>query len=189
MNKIITLILILIFLTSCSSEVVRVHPNQAGVDPLFNPYIQNYSDILNLKNKKYKYIYDQRIKKLSVNFANLNGSTIGRCHWLLNGEFEIEIDKEYWYRAGFLSRQFLIYHELEHCIRFRLHTHEDLYKQNVWQYIEHLAQLMGLIPKKGYFKDGCPNSIMHPSDAGEWCHYEHYDSYIKEMIDYKDDKL
>lgn len=183
MNKII--FLTLMFFVSCSSEDIRVQPRQRGVDPVFVPYIKDYSNIINTKHKQYKHIYDQRIRSLSMNFTVFEGSTIGRCHWLMNGELEIEIDQRYWERAGFLSKQFLIYHELEHCIRFRMHTHEDIYKTNIWQYIEYLAQLMGLIPEKGYFKDGCPDSIMHPSDAGEWCHLEHYNEYIKDMIQYE----
>jgi hypothetical protein len=187
MNKII--ILALIFLMSCSSEAIRVHPKKRGVDPVFVPYIKDYSNIINSKLDGSEYIYDQRIKKLSINFINFEGSTIGRCHWLLNGEFEIEIDRTYWERAPFLSRQFLVYHELEHCIRFRMHTHEEIYKKNIWEYIEHLAQRMGLIPEKGYFEDGCANSIMHPSDLGGWCHFAHYNDYVKDIINYKDNKL
>lgn len=183
MNKIIALILVL--LTSCSSEAIRVRPGKRGVDPVFVPYIKDYSSIINSKNKKHKYIYDQRISKLSINFTNFEGSTIGRCHWLLNGEFEIEIDKIYWERAPFMSKQFLVYHELEHCIRFRMHTHEDIYKKSIWQYIEHLAQLIGLIPEKGFFEDGCANSIMYPSDLGGWCHFAHYNEYIEDMIQYE----
>ena len=183
MNKII--VLVLIFLTSCSSDIVRVHPQKKGIDPTFTPYIRDYSNIINSKNHKYRHIYDQRISKLSVNFVNFKESTIGRCHWLLNGEFEIEIDKSYWDRAPFVSKQFLVYHELEHCIRFRMHTHEDSYKKNVWQYIERIAQMLGLIPEKDYFQDGCPNSIMHPSDAGGWCHFAHYDEYIKDITQYE----
>ena len=186
MNKLI--ILILTLLTSCSTQALRIYPNKKGVDPAFVPYIKDYSNIINLKNKRRKYIYNDRIKKLSINFIRFEGSTIGRCHWLLNGEFEVEVDELYWKRSSFLSKQFLIYHELEHCIRFRMHTHEDGYKENIWQYIEYLAQLMGLIEQKGYFKDGCPDSIMYPSDVGDWCHAEHYDEYIKEMIEYKDYK-
>ena len=187
MNKIICLILI--FLVSCSSEAVRVRPSKRGIDPTFAPYVRDYSNIINSKHKNNRHVYNQRIDKLSMNFTNLEGATIGRCHWLLNGEFEIEIDQRYWDRAGFLSKQFLIYHELEHCIRFRMHTHEDAYKTSIWQYIEHWAQLIGIIPKRGYFEDGCPNSIMHPSDSGEWCHLEHYNSYIDEIIEYKDNRL
>lgn len=183
------ILLFLLLLTSCSSESIRVTPKQPGVDYVFSPYIDDYWHIINTKHNKYRHIYDQRIKKLSINFTNLGGSAIGRCHWLLNGEFEIEIDKGYWDRANFLSKKFLIYHELEHCIRFRMHTHEDLYIANFWKYIEYLGQLLGLLPRKGYFRDGCPNSIMHPNDAGEWCHFAHHDAYIDEMIEYKDYRL
>lgn len=191
MNKLI--FLILLFVTSCSRETIRVQPKQRTVDPTFVPYIQDYSNIINSKQQKHKKFYDRRIKKLYINFAHLNGDIIGRCYWLLNGEFEIEIDQTYWEVTGFLSRRFLIYHELEHCIRLRMHTHEGFYKKrNIMDYLDYLdyfSELVGIVPAKGYFLDGCPNSIMHPNDAGEWCHSQHYNEYIQEMADYKDTRL
>lgn len=187
MNKLI--VLFLIFTSSCSSEPIRVFPKKRGVDPAFNPYIKEYYSIINFKNKTHKDVYVKRIKNLSMNFTELEEATIGRCYWLLNGELEIEVDKKYWDRSGFLSKKFLVYHELEHCIRNRSHTHDMPEPNSINAYIDYLIRWLGIIPKKDYFSDGCPNSIMHPNDVGDWCHYNHYNKYIEEMMDYKDSSL
>jgi hypothetical protein len=182
MNKL--LVFLLICFVSCANSSLRISPKKRGVDPVFSPYVKNYASLINLKNKDKKSINDLRIKKLSINFSNLEGTTIGRCYWLLNSEIEIEIDKNWWDNSSFLSKEFLIYHELEHCIRYRMHTNQKTIKNNVADYIEAFLQKVGLIPRSGYFKDGCPASIMNPTDAGEWCAYNHYEDYIQDIIDY-----
>ena len=187
--KQILLILLLALPLSCSSAVFRISPQKRGVDATFKPYIKEYSHIINYNNNKNKNIYDQRISKLSINFNNLEYPVIGQCQWLINGEFEIQIDKRWWQYSSFVAKQFLVYHELEHCIRFRMHTHTKEYRETLWDYIQYLGQLMGIIPDNEYFKDRCPNSIMYPSDVGDYCNYGHYHEYIQEMINYKDPDL
>lgn len=188
MNIIFTLLL-LILPSSCSSASVRVFPKKKGVDSEFKPYIQDYKSIINFRKSINKKTYDQRISKLSVSFDKLEYPVIGQCHWLMNGEFEIQIDRTWWSYSSPISRKFLVYHELEHCVRFRMHTHTKTNKDSLWDYIRYLGQLMGIIPNDEYFADGCPNSIMHPADTGDYCNYEHYEEYIQEMVNYQDIKL
>jgi hypothetical protein len=180
---------LLILPLSCSSAAFRVYPQKKGVDPTFKPYIKEYSHIINYKNNKNKKIYDQRISSLSINFNNLEYPVIGQCHWLVNGEFEIQVDERWWKYSSPVARQFLVYHELEHCIRFRMHTHTKEQLETLWDYVQYWGQLLGIVPDNEYFKDRCPNSIMNPSDVGDYCNYEHYYEYIQEMIDYKDPNL
>lgn len=183
MNKINVLILILLF-QSCSFASIRVSAKKSGVDPEFNDYVKSYKLIIEYKNKSTNIeSYRNRINRLSMNFSNLKAPVIGRCFWLLNGEYEIEIDKQWWENAGFLSKEFLAYHELEHCIRHRMHTHprED---GDFLSFLQELFQKLGIIKKRGFFEDGCPDSIMYPHVNGEYCYYLHYDSYIKEMYLY-----
>lgn len=182
MRKIFILIF-LVFCKSCASDAIRVSAKTKGIDPEFRDYIRSYEFIIKYKNENYP-IYKDRLNKLSMNFTDLEGATIGRCYWLLNGEYEIEIDKLWWDRSGQLSKQFLAYHELEHCIRQRMHTHSKNNDKNFLEFLEQLAQKLGLIKRSGFFKDGCADSIMYPYDNGEYCAFIHYDDYIKEIYLY-----
>lgn len=181
--KKILILAVLIFCKSCASDAIRISPKTKGIDPEFKDYIKSYEYIIKYKNKKYT-IYKNRINKLSMNFADLEDSAIGRCYWLLNGEYEIEIDKAWWNSSGQLSKQFLAYHELEHCIRQRMHTHPKSSNISFLEFLEVLAQKLGLVERSGFFKDGCPDSIMYPYDNGEYCAYLHYEDYIEEIYKY-----
>lgn len=169
--------IILLFSVSCSSAAPRYFHKQQGIDPTFNSYIKKYRNIIG------KDSYDYKFKKLSMNFANLEGNVIGKCWWLLNGGFEIEIDKEWWDTRYFddYSREFLVYHELEHCIKYRMHTNRKDKIDNIIDFFEEIGYYMGIIPKPGYLEDGCPASLMHSSMLPYYCRRRHYKHYIKDL--------
>lgn len=182
MKKILILIATLIS-TSCSASTLRIVPNKRGIDPTFEPYIENYKYIIGDNQ------YDKRFENLSMNFADLGGSTIGVCYWLIGGGTEIEIDREYWdnFWTGQIGKEFLAYHELEHCIRYRMHSHKkEKDDKGFVDYFEDFMRWLGVLDQKGYFSDGCPNSIMHPYDVGYTCRHKHYWKYVQELRDWKD---
>ena len=175
MAKIIGVILLFFSLQSCAVSP-RYSPKQKGIDPEFKPYIQEYRNIIG-KNK-----HKDRFERLHMNFVNLDSGILGRCFWLLNGEYEIEMDREWWYSyASFYDKQFVAYHELEHCIRYRLHSNRKEEIENIADFWEEVLFQIGIIDKPGYLKDGCPASIMHSHNTSDWCHIKHYTYYIKEI--------
>ena len=182
MKKIFILILIL-FSTSCSSNTKNI--SSYRIDPEFNPYIDEYKNIINSKFTDNKELYDYRLDKLKINFAKLDDKVMGECSWNFFVDRSIEINKKHWQNATFIGKKFLIYHELEHCVRYRSHTHTKKENTDFWDYIEELAQKLGIIDKKGFFEDGCPDSIMYPYDTSEYCNEAHYNEYIEEMANYK----
>lgn len=182
--KNIIIILSLFLSSSCSGEMIQNNFKQT-VDPEFEYYLKEYKTIINSKDGSKKELYDNRIDKLSINFADLEKNVLGECTWEIDGSYKIEISKIYWQNSTFIGKQFLIYHELEHCVRFRPHTHIKKKKEDFWDYLEALAQALGLIKKQGFFKDGCPDSIMYPYDTTELCNINHYNEYIEEMANYK----
>jgi hypothetical protein len=179
------IIILSIFLSnSCSSEMIENNFKQT-VDYEFESYLKDYKTIINSKDNSKEKLYDSRIDRLSVNFADLDKNVLGECTWQFDGSYKIEISKSYWKTSTFIGKQFLIYHELEHCVRFRPHSHLKKKKEDIWDYIEALGQFLGIIEKKGFFKDGCPDSIMYPYDTSELCNINHYNEYIEEMANYQ----
>jgi hypothetical protein len=177
MKKIMLFLLLTLF--SCSSSVPRISTQQKGVDSEFTPYIDNYKYIIG-EGK-----YTQEFKHLHMNFAKLEGSIVGRCWWLLNGDYEIEIDPDYWRWNSFAAKEFLVYHELEHCIRKRMHTNKKDEIDNIADFFEEIVYQLGLIDRYGYLKDGCPSSIMHSTTLSESCRWKHREYYLDELTNWK----
>lgn len=175
------LIFTIVFLITSCSALPRITHYKKGIDPQFKLYIESYRNIIG-KNK-YQYKFDN----LSMNFRKLEPGTIGRCWWLLDGGFEIEIDTNWWYYNKFnqKSKEFLTYHELEHCIRYRMHTDRKRKIENIVDFFEEIGYYIGIIPKPGHLPDGCPSSLMHSHVMDYKCREKHYVYYIKEMQRWK----
>lgn len=176
------IILLLIFSTSACSTMPRVTHHQKGVDPTFEPYIDSYRIIIG-KDK-----YKDKFEVLSMNFKKLEAGTVGKCWWLLDGGYEIEIDPDWWYQNMFYpkAKEFLAYHELDHCIRYRMHTDRKGEIETIVDFFEEIGYYIGMIPKPGYLSDGCPASLMHSHVMSDRCREKHYYYYIKELQNWKD---
>lgn len=117
-------------------------------------------------------------------FGNLNPipdpnkSTIGTCFGMYRNKSLIVIDEEYWKRASPTSKAFTMYHELGHCACNLQHTQPS---QGWYRPFEELMFKLGLIDKKKELPDGCPGSLMHPSDMYEFCMLNNYMYYLEEL--------
>lgn len=178
----VLLIMVMLLFTSCASpSIIRLTPKQKGVDYRLIPYVVEYKYLIDTDK------YEDRFNNLSLNFVpELKGSTIGRCWWLLNDRYEIEIDKKWWDSkwTSFLDKQFVVWHELEHCIRFRMHTNRVKKIYDIEDLLDEIGYLLGIIPKPGYFKDGCPVSIMNSHSMSHKCQSDHYQDYIRDIMLY-----
>jgi hypothetical protein len=151
-----------------------------GIDPTFEPYIQEYRKIIG-EDK-----YPKKFENLHMNFAEFKDEAVGRCWWLLNG-YEIQIDRTWWdsYWTTPYAKQFLVYHELEHCIRKRMHSNRKGKIEHPVDFFEEVLFYMGIIDKPGYLYDGCPASLMHSHVMSNRCREKHYGYYLKEIRDWK----
>lgn len=182
MKKILIILVMLITQSCAGMHLPRVTPKQEGIDQRFEVYIEEYRNIIG-KDK-----HPNRFKRLHMNLAKLEGSVIGMCWWLLNGEYEIEIDKDYWYSTWYsgLDKQFTIYHELEHCIRYRPHTNRKEKIENLADFLGEIGYRLGIVSKPGFLPDGCPVSLMHSHTFSWSCQQKHYNYYMEEMKKYDD---
>jgi hypothetical protein len=64
----------------------------------------------------------------------------------------------------------------------RMHT-ETTEEKGFAYFIERILLKLGLVERKGYLKDGCPASYMHPYTLSEDCINKHYYYYLKELFD------
>lgn len=95
---------------------------------------------------------------LTMELSDLKHPKIGLCYPGIN---HIEIDRSYWNNASKIKRKALIYHELGHCILYRImHT-------------------------EGFRSDGCHSSIMAARITSKYCLKNNWKYYIKELFDDK----
>ena len=80
-----------------------------------------------------------------------------------------------------LWKKELVYHELGHCLLGKNHSEKTLSDGFVGT-VERFAFNIGWWTPKGYLKDKCPASLMHPYMVGPYCFGKHYDYYIAEFF-------
>jgi len=59
--------------------------------------------------------------QISVRLIDIGGETVGRCLTFSNNTKTIELDRNYWDAQEDLGKEFVIYHELGHCLLDRGH--------------------------------------------------------------------
>jgi hypothetical protein len=181
MDKIGVLInwaLVGIFLLTLSAfSSSRIVAKYKGIDGEFANFNNEYRYLA----KTHGILLDNQI---NIGFSEIDqkrfnlktGRVIGMC--IYGATFrEIEIDKEYWDNASETTRMVLIYHELTHCACGRDH---DYNRKPYGDGTENKRDPKNI---NGYFKDGCPRSVMFPFILEDSCTLSHYDQYIDEMFD------
>lgn len=142
----------------------------------FAPYIQDIRYLLH--DSRYAY----KIDNLSITFSDLGGDEktqkLGHCNMMFTDDPEIVIDHKSYYELSPTSRYFLMLHEGAHCLCNRFHTAES---RGFVGFFENILFKLGIAKKKGFYKDGCPMSLMHPYEMTQSCMLDHFMEYIKEF--------
>lgn len=137
----------LLFNAACAKIVdPRSTKNQ---DKAFTAYVRLFESM-----------YGKSTSNVSIGFAELEGSTVGRCKRWSNGFREIEIDPKYW-NSKYTSEEEkigLIFHELGHCELNRSHVEDIQYYSGQ------------------YIRGDVPRSLMYP--------YNFYSSFYSELESY-----
>jgi hypothetical protein len=166
------LILVLWFSTaSCASSV----PN--GIHSEFSDYVSDFSKLLPQ--------HAEKANNLNMHFSDFRNSkkesdrnVLGRCTYSLLYGNTIEIDTTYWYSSTPTSKYFTILHEMGHCVCYIHHSQPT---QGLLGKLEDFLFKLGVWKKKGFLDDGCPASIMFPSEFAESCYLKHFYHYINEF--------
>ena len=106
-----SLIIISIFF-SCSQDD---YENSEINNLEFEPYLNTFLEEANFRG------YDYSNNNIQFYFADIiTPNRVGLCY----GNDRIVIDREYWYNASEIKKEFLIFHELGHCILNREHKNQ-----------------------------------------------------------------
>ena len=170
MKKLFTIFLILLLNLGCA-QIQRPMVNDE-----FTPYVKDFELIVNNKQ------YDYKLQNLTILFEDIPSTgdgyqTVAYCSMMFTDKPSIYVDRKQYQYATPMSRQFTLLHELGHCVCNRFHTENSV---GVVGFFENILFKLGLVTKKGFLKDGCPASIMHPYAFSESCMMTHYFYYIDE---------
>ena len=112
------------------------------------------------------------------------GNAIGVCYFF--DKREIDIDLSYWNTCSDTQRKILLFHELTHCYCGRGHDWSDgkNYPETyVQKKISFFRSVIFGTRKGGYWEDGCPKSLMHPSIISDDCYMDHQERYLQEIFE------
>ena len=160
-----------------SERPPRLKPVYHGIDDRAKPLVLKYVQLAKENNVKFT-------KPLTVGFTDINdGKAVGSC-WMASSFREIDIDTTYWYKLESSEREELIFHELTHCLCYRLHDYDDgkAYTPTSLEFLDDLFSKYLGVQKPGLLKDQCPKSIMYPHVLWSRCMRNHRDEYYKEMF-------
>jgi len=133
----------LMFLTYYSCAMLDRHP---GVDSNLKPYYDDFLASAGLQSSRVR-----------VGFRRLpkdNKWIIGECNYLTGN---VDIDPIFWHNSSEIERRGLVYHELGHCVLWKIHT-------------------------KGVYSDGCSKSLMSPSLPESFCLRRYWSQYKEELF-------
>lgn len=107
-------------LASCSKENLFTGSNATSIDAAIQPYFEAFITEATARNLDLAQV-TQSINAEIRSLTNENGQrVIGMCTSKA-GEHTITVDKTYWSQATPLLREFLVFHELGHCVLLREH--------------------------------------------------------------------
>lgn len=165
---------------SCSHIPIKIAPEHKGVHKELQKYVDEFMWHAKQKNIQFT-------NQVTVGFKKIkSGNVIGTCTY--GGKWrEIDIDIEFWlnsYSSG--TKMALMLHELAHCYCTRDHDYAKgkKYPKGLQARIDRALQwLREGGERPGYWEDGCPVSLMHPTLVDLDCYYSHFSEYTQEMLD------
>ena len=105
----------LVFISACERETEIIFVVESSVQTYFDRFVD-----------------EARVRGLDVEYATSQvdahigdisePNVIGQCSWSQNHPHSITLDEQYWRTANDLQREFLVFHELGHCVLGRDHV-------------------------------------------------------------------
>lgn len=148
-----------------------------GKDQDLKPYVDMVAKRLNIQNHP-------RLKALTLGFVSdrpEDSDTIGQCFYARYPGLgpEIEIYYPTWAYRNETGREELILHEIGHCVCWIIHTWEGgFYGTSKDEVPPSKTEDM---EAAGYFTDGCPKSVIHPTVSGNYCFNKRKNYYYEEI--------
>ncbi len=113
------------FIGICLLAIYACEPETVIVTVVDTP-LQMYFD---------RFIDEAAVRGLDVSYATYQvdahigeitePNVIGQCSWSQSHQHSITLDKQYWRSANDLQREFVVFHELGHCVLGLQHTDDS----------------------------------------------------------------
>ena len=113
MKWVILLILASVILSQCSDVYVFEEEVEEMID-----YFRSFA----IEGEQRGLVIDWDVERIAAQFVHIEEDAIGRCLTYEDGSKVINIDKEFWDNGSNLEKEFLIFHELGHCLLERSHN-------------------------------------------------------------------
>ena len=110
-RAVFTLVIVSLFI-HCAED-----PYVNDIDPSFMSYFESFID----EGQKRNYVIDLSAEKINARFRPSVNGEVGQCAQTSSGIKNLYFDPSYWQRSDAWQREFLIYHELGHCLLGRSH--------------------------------------------------------------------
>jgi hypothetical protein len=112
-NLYFLLILLLLSTSACQKEAVDL-----GIDDEILPYLTNFAEEAAFRGVD----IDLENFNLEAYFTDISEvGVVGQCQTFTDDSVDLLIEKDYWRRINTNKKEFLIFHELGHCILQRGH--------------------------------------------------------------------
>lgn len=115
--KSIVILAFVTLLVACSEDL-KLNASNHGIDPDLFEYFERFK----IEAKK---------RNISIDFQSMNveghigaideRGVVGQCQTYANGNKAVIIEKAYWEESSDLKKEFIVFHELGHCILNRQH--------------------------------------------------------------------
>lgn len=109
------------FLLSCQKDDSNL---QIDDEPRIDEELQPLLDRFLLDAQSFGLDYTRDVAEMTIRFGALESNLAGLCEFS-GGRFnEITIDRAWWRRANSLQKEWVMYHELGHCVLGRGHLND-----------------------------------------------------------------
>jgi len=116
MKYFLTLLCCSIVMFSCADDAVE-YSLEESVEIEILPYVKSFEKAAISRG----YDIDWGEFGVTIRLVDIESDAVGRCLTYTDGSREIELDKSFWYSQSDIDKEFVIYHELGHCILDRAH--------------------------------------------------------------------
>lgn len=114
------ILFVLSFLLSCTEE----EPIQLEdtIDEELIVYFEQFA--LEAQIRGIEILWEE--EALSASLTSIEEDAVGQCLTYTGGVRKINIDREYWLKSSTVDKEFLVFHELGHCMLGRAHIDDTL---------------------------------------------------------------
>jgi len=124
-----------LLMISCNqfTEIAN-EPQDFGYDQV-DEQLWTYFDRFAAEAKLRNLNFDQELFELTAEISSISDEGVaGTCQWHSRRANHVTVDLDFWNRASDIGKEFVVFHELGHCILYRDHF-EDQFENGVCQSI------------------------------------------------------